>query len=113
MKTALHWRSMLKQYVQHIERFNFELVAWEMFQYQSRFNPTYKAYLEYLKIRPQDIISTHQIPFLPISLFKDHEIITDTWPSEAIYTSSGTTGQVTSKHYVREKDWYLENCVSG
>jgi hypothetical protein len=113
MSQSNHWYDMLKQYVSNIERFDFELIAWEMFQYQSRFNPLYKNYLEAIDVDHRRVIKTEQIPFLPISLFKNHEIKTQEWASEAVFTSSGTTGAVTSQHHVRDLEWYLMHCENG
>ena len=113
MKNSNHWYDMLKQYVANIEQFDFELIAWEMFQYQSRNNEVYKKYLELIHVNPQQIVKTEDIPFLPISLFKNHTIQTGKWTAEAIFSSSGTTGTITSAHHVRNLKWYLQNCEKG
>ena len=51
-----------------------------------------------------------EIPFLPISFFKTHEIITDSNASnDIIFTSSGTTGPQTSRHLVADLEIYNES----
>lgn len=55
------------------------------------------------------ITEVAQIPFLPVAFFKDHEVKTDVWDPEATFSSSGTTGQRTSSHFVRDKEFYLTN----
>jgi phenylacetate-coenzyme A ligase PaaK-like adenylate-forming protein len=52
-------------------------------------------------------------PCLPIQFFKSQSIQTGQWQPEAVFTSSGTTGQQTSRHLVRSLDAYLNNAVSG
>lgn len=50
-----------------------------------------------------------QIPFLPISFFKTHTIQSNTAQPETIFTSSGTTGIITSRHFVTDIDWYRQS----
>ena len=50
--------------------------------------------------------SVSEIPFLPISMFRDHDIQTGDWRPEAIFRSSGTTRSVQSKHLISDADWY-------
>ena len=56
--------------------------------------------------------SVEQIPFLPISFFKTHTIKTGEWAAQKTYTSSGTTGAQTSRHFVFDEDWYLQNAAA-
>jgi len=44
--------------------------------------------------------------FLPISFFKSREIMTGDWIPRLVFESSGTTGQVPSRHRVRDPEWY-------
>lgn len=79
---------------------NFEELALEVFRFQSKVNPVYKKYLEILKVDAFKVNSIGDIPFLPISLFKSQQIIAEGFEPEKVFTSSGTTGTETSKHYV-------------
>ncbi|MFK7806395.1 MAG: acyl transferase [Saprospiraceae bacterium] len=90
---------------------NFQEVALSTFRYQAYHNPLYGRFLELLAVDPDRINNLKQIPYLPISLFKTHEIKTGNWSSPIIFTSSGTTGQVTSKHHLRNKKWYRQNSL--
>lgn len=54
-----------------------------------------------------------RIPFLPISLFKTHDVRTGVWEAQTYFSSSGTTGQVPSRHAVRDLGYYLENARQG
>lgn len=91
--------------------------ALEIFRYQAQNNPVYKAYLELLKIKPEIISSINQVPFLPIQFFKTHEVVSSSrFPvssSGTTFTSSGTTGSETSKHFVTDIKLYeqsFNNC---
>lgn len=99
-------RRELGQKVMEVDASCFDDLALEIFRFQALYNPVYQQFLSYLKIDPLSIQKVGEIPFLPISLFKSHTIQTGTWEAETIFTSSGTTGQNTSKHYVKSLDWY-------
>lgn len=85
----------------------FEDLALRVFRYQAKNIKTYQKFIEYLEIEPEHIDNIYDIPFLPIEFFKSN-IILDREPSglETIFTSSGTTGMQTSKHYVPDLSWY-------
>ncbi|MBI5541298.1 MAG: acyl transferase [Bacteroidia bacterium] len=85
--------------------FEFENSAIETFCYQAQNNLVYKQYLKLLHIVPDKIKTINEIPFLPVSFFKTHKITTSEF-SEIIFTSSGTTGDEVSKHYVKELSLY-------
>ncbi|MFY7971274.1 MAG: acyl transferase [Flavobacteriales bacterium] len=91
--------------------FRFEEVAMEVFRYQSAHVSIYKDYLSLLKIAPESINDYKKIPFLPISFFKSHEIISNGFSPEIVFSSSGTTGQKTSKHLVAFKNAYIEHAL--
>lgn len=52
-------------------------------------------------------------PFLPVAFFKSHEIKSGMWLEETWFESSGTTRQISSKHLVRDMNWYLTNAAQG
>lgn len=91
----------------------FEELAIKIFRYQARHNPLYRRFLELLRRDPASISVLEEIPFLPISFFKSHVVKTNDWPETAVFSSSGTTGQVTSRHFVRDQDFYTHNTVQG
>ncbi|MBE0663386.1 MAG: acyl transferase [Bacteroidales bacterium] len=72
------------------------------FRYQNNANPVYKQFCDLLGIRVDDVIEVEKIPFLPVELFRTHKIQCGKHQPEKIFTSSGTTGQATSKHYVTD-----------
>ena len=82
---------------------NFEEIAFEVFQFQYRNNPVYKQFVDYLgKTKPTSIF---EIPFLPISFFKTHEIRCFQ-KDIAIYFKSSGTGGNRSNHYVEDLEMY-------
>ena len=82
---------------------NFEEIAFEVFQFQYRNNPIYKRFVDYLgKTKPTSIF---EIPFLPISFFKTHEIRCFQ-KDIAIYFKSSGTGGNRSNHYVEDLEMY-------
>ena len=100
-----------KSFKQKLFRLNadtFEELALTVFHHQAQHNLIYKEYIRQLGIRPPNITSVKEIPFLPISFYKRHAIKTGSWKAEKIYESSGTTGMVTSKHHVKDNAFYLE-----
>jgi len=92
---------------------NFNALTLEVFQYQALGNPVYRRYLGLLGIAANEVNNIEAIPFLPIQLFKNHTIKTGDWMPKATFTSSGTTGQQTSQHEVRDLSFYQENTLRG
>jgi len=84
----------------------FDTTALQIFKYQAGNCKIYRDFLKGLKIDPDQISNTAEIPFLPISFFKNHAVKSDTTQAETIFTSSGTTGMVTSQHFVTDVSWY-------
>ncbi len=87
----------------------FNDVALSIFQYQAENCDIYRQYISHLKINPKEINSYLKITFLPISFFKSHSVITNSKPIEITFSSSGTTGQTTSKHLVQDLSIYEDS----
>lgn len=87
----------------------FEQTALKVFRFQAENNAVYKNFLEFLNVNPSEINSIEKIPFLPIRFFKEFEIISGNQTPEKIFTSSGTTGSQTSKHFVTDLSFYRES----
>jgi len=94
-----------------INRHNFEQTALSVFHYQYLQNGTYRAYVDALGKKPSDIKKTTDIPYLPISFFKSHTVLTGCSPADCsvIFESSGTTGMESSKHYVKNPILYRDS----
>jgi phenylacetate-coenzyme A ligase PaaK-like adenylate-forming protein len=88
---------------------DFEALALDIFRHQAVHCEPYKRFLSLLDKSPDSISSLPEIPFLPIEFFKSEHIISKGLEEEAIFTSSGTTGAQTSKHFVAELSLYQES----
>ncbi len=84
----------------------FENKALETFHFQAKNNHIYNEYINLLHIVSEKINNVQNIPFLPISFFKTHQIKSFIGNEEIVFTSSGTTGNETSKHYVHNLELY-------
>lgn len=102
----MHFEQKIKQALFNINHENFEQYSLEVFNYQAINNQVYRQYLDYLGIKPENINKATEIPFLPIALFKTHEVKTGNTPTTYTFESSGTTGQDTSKHHITDIDFY-------
>lgn len=91
----------------------FEKIALEVFRYQYQHNIMYQSYCNLLNTAVEDVKKIDQIPFLPISFFKTHKVMTETFLPEVIYLSSGTTGMSTSQHFVRFLSTYKTAFLNG
>ncbi len=80
----------------------FEEMASAIFRMQYAENAVYREFCDYLRISLDDVHQAKDIPFLPISFFKSKEIISKGKTPETVFTSSGTTGSLTSRHPVSD-----------
>ena len=92
---------------------DFKATALEVFKFQFEHNAVYRSFCDLLYKHPSDVRSLEQIPFLPIEFFKTHTIISTNKPTEATFTSSGTTGSIVSKHHVVDLDVYKQSFRTG
>ena len=92
---------------------DFKTTALEVFKFQFEHNAVYRSFCDLLYKHPSDVRSIEQIPFLPIEFFKTHTIISTNKPTEATFTSSGTTGSIVSKHHVGDLDVYKQSFRTG
>lgn len=84
----------------------FEKIALKIFRYQYDHNLVYNEFCQHLNVEKQQVKSLLQIPFLPIQFFKSHQVVSGENPIQTTFTSSGTTGMTTSKHFVSDLSLY-------
>jgi len=87
----------------------FNEIALEIFKLQAKDCQVYNDYLRFLNVQPEQIKDVSDIPFLPIEFFKSHQVTSSNSVAEQIFSSSGTTGSQTSKHYVSLVSVYEES----
>lgn len=90
----------------------FNALALKVFYYQHQNNAIYRQYCDCLNIHPQAIQSYQHIPFLPVDFFRTHPVVCGTQTPEISFSSSGTTGSLTSFHHVVETKLYLQSFLS-
>lgn len=82
-----------------------EALVNELWQYQCAHNPIMKRYTEELQLSAPASI--------PISFFKSFEMKDGDWSPQVIFESSGTTGQIPSRHFVKDTNWYNKIALRG
>jgi phenylacetate-coenzyme A ligase PaaK-like adenylate-forming protein len=88
----------------------FEEIALEIFRHQAIKVPVYKEFVNYLAINPNAVERIEDIPFLPVEFFKSH-LVTDfnIKNTETVFSSSGTTGSIQSKHVLSDLSFYEQS----
>jgi len=84
-------------------------LALQVFRFQATHCAVYRDFITNLNIDPQFVTSLESIPFLPISFFKSHDVLSNDDDVRITFTSSGTTGMINSKHLVTDVSWYEES----
>ncbi len=93
----------------HPDQSSFEQNCLAVFRQQYQHVSIYRRYIDLLKINPDSIHTLEEIPFIPVQFFKSEDIIADFQKPETIFTSSGTTGSLTSRHLVKDVAVYKES----
>ncbi|MCL7762157.1 acyl transferase [Polaribacter sp. Z014] len=91
----------------------FKQVALEVFKHQFKNNKVYRSFCDLLYIHPSSVSKVEEIPFLPIQFFKSRKVLSSLEEIEETFTSSGTTGSLTSKHFVTDINVYKESYLKG
>lgn len=91
----------------------FEDLTLKIFKFQFENNRVYRSFCDLLYKHPSDVKIIQDIPFLPIQFFKTHDILSSKEPIQTTFTSSGTTGSMTSKHLVTDLGIYEESFNKG
>lgn len=93
--------------IRNEEQFNETALA--IFKHQASNCGPYQQFIANLHIDPATINEVDKIPYLPISFFKTHRIVSNTEAEEIIFSSSGTTGMVQSRHFVTDVKVYHDS----
>tara|TARA_B110000046_G_scaffold185647_1_gene228286 strand:+ start:2451 stop:3425 length:975 start_codon:yes stop_codon:yes gene_type:complete len=91
----------------------FTKIALDVFKHQFKNNKVYRSFCDLIHKHPSDVTKVEQIPFLPIQFFKTREVLSSVEEIDEIFTSSGTTGSITSKHFVTDINLYKESYLKG
>jgi hypothetical protein len=91
----------------------FNRLALEVFRRQAVECVPYREYLAMVGIDSGEVVSVGQIPFLPIELFKSHKVWCGEGEPETVFTSSSTSGEGESKHYIAHAADYEQVYTRG
>jgi len=94
-------------------RNEFEGLALDIFRYQFSHNTVYRSFCLALHKNPENVYALNQIPFLPISAFQNNRVVSFGGKEKIVFTSSGTTGSIPSKHFVLEPSLYERSFIEG
>lgn len=93
---------------------NFEALALEVFRYQYSANKVYQTWVSGFVSDVYEVTHINQIPFLPIEFFKTHEVVcAGNSTYDAVFTSSTTTSQTPSQHFVKDVSVYEQSFFNG
>ena len=88
--------------------------ALEIFEFQYQNSSIYKQWVDLLKVNPLQVKALEEIPFLPIEFFKKFEVVSSPLNSETVrFTSSSTTSQVPSTHFVNKVSLYEKSFLKA
>ena len=90
----------------------FNSVALDIFHFQYESNEIYRRYTNALNVQPVKIMHYQEIPFLPVSFFKTHPVISGVTHFEKQFESSGTMGD-RSHHKILDLAVYDESLIRG
>ena len=94
-------------------KLQFEQLALQVFKHQFEYNRVYRSFCDLLYKHPSDVKTIKDIPFLPIQFFKSHKVISSQEAIQKTFSSSGTTRQTTSKHFVTDISLYEQSFRNG
>ncbi|MEN9336368.1 MAG: hypothetical protein RLZZ500_1355 [Bacteroidota bacterium] len=87
----------------------FEKIALKVFRHQHENNAIYREFCDLLQIDKTKVKSLEAIPYLPIQFFKSRKVVSSSDPIQITFTSSGTTGAITSQHHVTDVNLYTQS----
>lgn len=87
--------------------------ALKVFRFQHENNLVYRRFCDFLNTDITEVKTLEQIPFLPIQFFKSEKVLSNENPIEITFTSSGTTGNQTSSHFVTDVSMYEQSYLQG
>ena len=103
----------IKNELFHVTEQHFETLALKIFRFQYEQNVFYRQFCDSIHANKESIQHLEQIPFLPIGFFKSKEITSTVFDPMTVFESSGTTGSVKSKHFVKDTSLYEESFLKA
>jgi phenylacetate-coenzyme A ligase PaaK-like adenylate-forming protein len=109
-------QAVVKEFVNNIfsvNHENFSQHALQIFIQQHKSNTVYRNWVDALRIQPHTIQTIRDIPYLPISFFKTHNVVAGEFVPEVVFESSGTTQTINSRHLVKDVELYKQSFIKG
>jgi hypothetical protein len=103
----------LQDKVFNVSTTGFDTLALEIFRFQYAENKVYRAFADALHVDPATVNTVASIPYIPVSLFKNHDVVTGSFDPEAMFESSGTTHTGNSRHIIKSLGLYLTSFMKG
>lgn len=91
----------------------FKGAALKTFRFQYANNAVYRSFCEHLNTVPNQVTKPTDIPFIPIEFFKNKQLLSTKQKAEVVFTSSGTTGSLTSTHLVTDIALYEQSYLTA
>lgn len=102
------------KYLEGINADSFDDIALQLFRHQYAHNPVYNSFVNALHINPANVTTVAAIPFLPVSFFKTHKVVTGVVDEDTpFFSSSTTTTDTPGRHYVKDMGLYNESLLMG
>jgi hypothetical protein len=90
---------------------DYDQFTMDLFRFQYKYNTVYRDFCLHIGKSPGQVAAVSDIPYLPISAFRHHRVVTGETSVEEVFTSSGTSGGHVSRHFVCNVDHYLSNAA--
>lgn len=81
----------------------------DIYSYQYNYNRNFQQFCDLVQLQPTRVNEVKKCAFLPVAFFKSHEIKSGEWEPQKIFESSTTTGNIPSRHLIRDNNYYLKN----
>ena len=92
---------------------DFNALAMDLFLLHAERNPVYRGFLSALGRLPQTVRRVEDLPYLPISAFRNQRVLLEGLEPSVVFTSSGTTGSITSSHHVPWPELYERSFLTS
>ncbi len=92
---------------------DFNALALDLFHLHAERNPVYRGFLSALGREATRVRLVEDIPFLPISAFRNQRVLFDDMEPPVVFTSSGTSGSITSSHHVPWPELYERSFLTS
>ena len=90
----------------------FKDLALKIYDFQYKNNRVYRQFCNLNNKNLDNVQEILEIPFLPISFFKTHKILSSK-KIEKTFFSSGTTNKISSKHFVSDLNLYEKSFLTN